>query len=77
MIEHPYSEDVTIVPPDCMAVIVARDGETQFCVPKGEGSDLMPEPWLALTEVAMRFMGDPEWVAEMIDEFKARMGSHQ
>lgn len=67
--DEAYTDTGTIIPPDHFAIIVARDGECRILVPKGGPEDNIPEPWLAATMVGIKFMKDPEWVQELVDEF--------
>ena len=66
------------IPPGWMGVIVSPEGEAMLCIPdtvKEDGQDEMPEAFLALTEVAMRFMRDPGFVADMAKAFEERARS--
>jgi hypothetical protein len=64
-----YTDTGTLLPPDSFAIVIARDGECQLCVPKMGDDELMPEPWLAATMAGIKFMRDPQWVADLVEEF--------
>lgn len=68
-IEDSY-QDATVVPPDAVALIVRADGEVELAIPKDERLE-WHSAQLALAQLAIRFMNDPEWVRELTEELKA------
>jgi hypothetical protein len=68
-IEESY-QDVTIVPPTALALMVRADGEVQLVIPKDEELEWHPTQ-VALAQLAIRFLNDPEWVQELAEELKA------
>ena len=62
----------TILPPDAMALVMLEDGEVQLCVPKWPDDYLIPDRQQALTMLAIKFMNEPEWVAELAEEFASQ-----
>ena len=68
--DEAYDDTGNMIPKDSFAILIARDGECTLAVPKMGGKELMPNAWLAATMVGIKFMKDPEWVQEMIDEFE-------
>ncbi len=66
-LEQQY-QDATIVPPGAVALIVDADGQVQVALPKDDFE--MNEAQVALAGLAVRFMNDPEWVAELAAEMR-------
>lgn len=62
-----HGEDVAILPKGCFAIIIHPDGAVEMAIPKLEG--VMPQPFLAATMVGLKFMREPKWVQELVDEF--------
>ncbi len=67
-IEDQY-QDATVVPPDAVALIVRVDGSVEMAIPKDEDVD-WNDTQMALAQLAIRFMNDPEWVAELAEELQ-------
>ncbi|HZG47369.1 MAG TPA: hypothetical protein VEZ41_14050 [Allosphingosinicella sp.] len=63
-------QDATIVPPEAVALIVRADGEVELVIPKDEELNWHPNQ-MALAQLAIRFLNDPEWVQELAEELKA------
>lgn len=63
-------QDATTVPPEAVALIVRADGEVELVIPKDEELEWHPNQ-MALAQLAIRFMNDPEWVQELTEELKA------
>lgn len=67
--DEAYADEGTLLPKDCFAIVLTRDGECSMCVPKMGDKDVMPDSWVAATMVGIKFMRDHEWVQDLIDEF--------
>ena len=63
-------QDATVVPPNAVALIVRADGELELAIPKDEEQEWHPSQ-MALAQLAIRFMNEPEWVQELAEELKA------
>ncbi len=68
-IEKSY-QDATVVPADAVALMVRADGEVELVIPKDEELEWHPTQ-MALAQLAIRFLNDPEWVQDLIEELKA------
>jgi hypothetical protein len=68
-IEDSY-QDATVVPLDAVALIVRADGTAELGIPKDEELEWHATQ-MALAQLAIRFMNDPEWVQELTEELKA------
>jgi hypothetical protein len=68
-IEQSY-QDATIVPPDAVALVVRANGEVEISIPSDEEFEWNTTQ-MALAQLAVRFMNDPEWVQELADELQA------
>jgi hypothetical protein len=68
-IEDSY-QDATIVPPTAVGLIVRADGEVELAIPKDEEQEWHPSQ-MALAQLAIRFMNEPEWVQELAEELRA------
>ena len=68
-VEDSY-QDVTVVPPTAVALIVREDGEMELAIPKDEDVDWHPTQ-MALAQLAIKFLNDPEWVQQLTDDLKA------
>ena len=55
-IEDSY-QDVTVVPPSAVALIVREDGEMELAIPKDEDAEWHPSQ-MALAQLAMKFLND-------------------
>ncbi len=66
-LEQQY-QDAMIVPEGAVALIVGSDGHVQIALPKEDFE--MNETQVALAGLAVRFMNDPEWVAELAAEMR-------
>jgi hypothetical protein len=68
-IEQSY-QDATVVPPDAVGLIVRADGEVELIIPQDEELD-WNSAQMALAQLAIRFMNEPEWVQELAEELQA------
>jgi hypothetical protein len=65
-----YSDQSVVVPRGAFAIFVWPDGHCEFVVPEFEDKSKVPDPFLAATMVAIKFLRDSEWVKELANEFK-------
>ena len=61
-------QDPAIVPEGAVALIVDSAGEVQITLPRDDVE--LNEGQVALVQLAVRFMNDPEWVAELAAEMR-------
>ena len=61
-------QDPATVPEGAVALIVESTGEVQITLPRDDVE--LSESQVALVQLAVRFMNDPEWVAELAAEMR-------
>lgn len=61
-------QDPAIVPDGAVALIVDSTGAVQITLPKDDVE--LNEAQVALVQLAVRFMNDQEWVAELAAEMR-------
>lgn len=63
-------QDATVVLPSAVALMVGADGDVELVIPKDEELEWHPTQ-VALAQLAIRFLNDPEWVQALSEELKA------
>jgi hypothetical protein len=63
-------QDATVVSPDAVGLIVGANGEVELVIPQDEELEWNPAQ-IALAQLAIRFVNEPEWVRELAEELQA------
>lgn len=61
---------VTVGPGDCMIIYDGKDESMNVLIPKMDEDDVVPPKILAMTMLMIK-LNNPEFIAELIEEFKA------